>query len=173
TLATFEWATESVTIVLGSNPTITAADSITFEAGNGIYDVTGQVELAPVTKLISGNFGVAKAPVISSVTATNTGGTAAIEAGDTIEIVFNTIVDYTAFDESKVIVSDGHSLGENATFDWSSDRVTIRLGGNPTITAADSIIFQAGNGIYDVTGQAELAAVTKLISGSFGVAKAP
>src|SRR5690606_14158349 len=123
--ATFEWATEHLTIVLGANTTIHLADTITFEAGNGIFDITGQKELATVTKTLGGSFGVAAAPVISAVTATNGGGTAAVEAGDTIQLVFNSAPARRSSDRSKLTISNGRTVGTGATFEWTLERLTI------------------------------------------------
>ncbi|OMF14758.1 hypothetical protein BK133_30755, partial [Paenibacillus sp. FSL H8-0548] len=113
---------ETLRITLGTGATVTTTDTISIQASNGIFDEWEAAEFAGVLNLpISGSFGTATAPVISSVVATNGGGTAFVEAGDTIVITFDTAFDSSDFDSSKITVNNGHTFGTGASFTWSNE----------------------------------------------------
>ncbi|MGO4501197.1 hypothetical protein AB4114_35765, partial [Paenibacillus sp. 2RAB27] len=77
-------------IVLGANPTIQITDVVSIAASNGIKDVTKTIEIAPVSKhAIAGSFGVAVAPVVTSITALNGDGKPTVGAGDQLVITLN------------------------------------------------------------------------------------
>ncbi|MGO4501213.1 hypothetical protein AB4114_35950, partial [Paenibacillus sp. 2RAB27] len=118
-------------------------------------------------------FGVAVAPMVTSITALNGDGKPTVGAGDQLVITLNAPSNGGAVDLTKI----SSKLGTGATSSWSSDKLslTITLGTGATITTADTISIVSGNGILDAaTGTQELAAQSSIaIGGSFGVAVAP
>ncbi|MBP1991932.1 beta strand repeat-containing protein [Paenibacillus eucommiae] len=177
--AAASWSSDHLrlTVTLGAGTTITKSDSITIALGSGIADWTGQAPLEATAALsIGGSFGAAAAPVVSSITAVNGDGKPGVGAGDKLLIVFDTPAYGGTVDLTKISVSNGHTLGEDAEYSWSANNahLTITLGSNPTIVAGDKLSILASSGITDATNQAELTTQTNIsISGSFGEATAP
>ncbi|MGO4499650.1 beta strand repeat-containing protein, partial [Paenibacillus sp. 2RAB27] len=175
--ATSSWSSDKLrlTITLGTGATITTADTISIVSGNGILDAaTGMQELAAQSSIaIGGSFGVAVAPMVTSITALNGDGKPTVGAGDQLVITLNAPSNGGAVDLTKI----SSKLGTGATSSWSSDKLslTITLGTGATITTADTISIVSGNGILDAaTGTQELAAQSSIaIGGSFGEAVAP
>ncbi|NOU99804.1 beta strand repeat-containing protein [Paenibacillus planticolens] len=166
----------ALTITLGAGATVAVGDNVTILAGAGITEISGELSAITGSAAITGTFGDLIVPVISSILATNGGGTAAVEQNDTLEISFNVPTNAGTVDLSKLVVSNGHHLGTSPTTAWSADGsiLTIKLGVNPTIVATDTIDVLAGIGIKDASGTSDIAPQSNIaITGSFGTAVAP
>ncbi|MFD0681671.1 MULTISPECIES: beta strand repeat-containing protein [unclassified Paenibacillus] len=164
-------------IVFGNNPTIQMTDKVNIAASNKIFDVTGTIEISPVSNQAIGiSFGVAVAPNVTNVYATNGDGKPTVGAGDQLVVVFDTPTNGGTTDLTKFVIDNSHTLGTLPTSSWSTDklRLTITLGAGATITTADKLTIGSESGILDATNQAALPGTAALsIGGSFGVAVAP
>ncbi|MCR8635496.1 hypothetical protein [Paenibacillus radicis (ex Xue et al. 2023)] len=167
-------------IVFGNNPTIQMTDKVNIAASNKIFDVTGTIEISPVSNQAIGiSFGVAVAPNVTNVYAANGDGKPTVGAGDQLVVVFDTPTNGGSVDLTKFSINNGHILGDLLTLptsSWSADklRLTITLGAGATITTADKLTIGSESGIFDATNQAALPGTAALsIGGSFGVAVAP
>jgi hypothetical protein len=172
------WSADQMTlsITLGNGATITTADTITIDAGSGIQDYSGQVDVTVSNMIINGSFGVAIAPTLVNVYATNGDGQSTIGVGDTLVFVFDTPTNGVPVDLTKLVISNGHTLGATPTQAWSAGNrhLTVTLGAGATVTTADTVAIDTGSNITEASGQAALAATPAIaIGGSFGEAVAP
>ncbi|NOU96663.1 hypothetical protein GC093_26085 [Paenibacillus sp. LMG 31456] len=176
---THSWSANNthLTIVLGSDPTITTNDKISILESNLIKDATNKEELAAQNDIsIVGSFGVAVAPNVTNVYAANGDGKPTVGAGDQLVVVFDTPTNGGTVVLSKFTINNDHTLGTSSTSSWSTDklRLTITLGANANLTTADKLTIESESGIFEATNQEAMPGTPALsIGGSFGVAVAP
>lgn len=179
------WNTEGtiLTVTLSSNisiPTVEVGDTVTIQ-GALITDAVGNS--ATGSQTITGSFITDVAgPVLSGAQAKNTGGTSAVETGDTVELAFNEATNKPAITKDNIMsvftVSNSHSfldsLGNIGGASWSTDgkKLTITLSANPatsilppTIIPGDTITIQ-GSVIKDLVGN--LSSGSQVLAGTFG-----
>lgn len=162
----------------GTLPSVEPGDTVT-AVGSLIQDSLGNS--AGGSQVISGSFtSDVTAPQLTGAVAFNTGGTAAKEAGDSVQLTFNEATNKPALVASQVASSftlnnshswlDGAGAVGSASWNAAGTMLTITLSAGtsvPTVAVGD-MVTMAGSLVQDTSGNA--AAGSPTITGSFGVA---
>jgi len=123
-------------------------------------------------------------PVLVSATAMNTGGTSALEAGDSIVLAFSKAMNKFGVSSNNIgsqfTVSNGHSfldsLGNLGNATWNSDGTLLTISFSapssltsasaPTVRPGDVITMAQTTGIADLSGNRATGSAT--VTGNFG-----
>lgn len=161
-------------------PTIEPGDTVTI-AGAVIKDAVGNNATGNTT--ITGSFiNDVVGPQLTLAKAYNTGGTAAVEAGDSVQLIFSEITNKPTITKDNInttlTLNNSHtwldSAGNLGTAVWNTDgtKLTITLSANagsgvtpPTVVVGDTVTI-AGSLIKDATNNN--ATGSMVITGSFG-----
>jgi hypothetical protein len=167
----------TVTLSTGTSaPTLVVGDTVTV-TGSVIQDTTGNN--ATGTQTITGNFGPVDTtgPLLTSAVAKNTGGTAAFEALDSVDLTFNEATNKPTINASNIntvlVLNNSHSWLDGASalggavWDSTGKVLTVKVSGGtslPTLAVGDTVTV-TGNVIKDAANNS--ATGTQTITGSF------
>ncbi|KUO73700.1 MAG: hypothetical protein APF81_01995 [Desulfosporosinus sp. BRH_c37] len=154
-------------ITLGTAATIAANPTINISATPGnvtLTDFYGN-KAVPAASPVTVTVGTAEAaPVLSSVTYTDTHATGSIDAGDTVKYGFSKAMDKNAFnsngsDADTLLGAQDNDFGTASSIAWNEagTELTVTLSAT-SLALANGDVFNPAAGVVDVMGKADATA---------------